>query len=276
MGRFMQRDPLEYVDGQSLYAGYFVADGVYSDPMGLNTYRIISQGQYQQGSDIVQEPESDEETAWNPDLTRGASAQTYYGVISSIAASGRELGFDNFADLTQHWLGNTGNRYWLNGGEVFADSPSFRRNVRRERNALMAHVENTSLQPLNAGYWAADDWEAEAIQRSINTGDIDWHLAIRGYSEFSNAHVLCIGRSQNGQRIFRARVNIYVFKHWNFEHNNNFSIPGVGTIRGERADNVHTAGLARNFVAEGTHTHVFTWEEGQRFPLDGGVGVNPE
>ncbi len=34
MGRFMQRDPLEYIDGQSLYAGYF-ALSLTADPYGL-------------------------------------------------------------------------------------------------------------------------------------------------------------------------------------------------------------------------------------------------
>jgi RHS repeat-associated protein len=44
LGRFVKRDPLNYVDGYGLYAAYFAPNGV--DPYGTVTYTLISRDSY--------------------------------------------------------------------------------------------------------------------------------------------------------------------------------------------------------------------------------------
>jgi uncharacterized protein RhaS with RHS repeats len=52
VGRFINRDPIGYVDGENLYAGYFVPGSV--DPFGTQAWKMeASEEEYEQKRKIL-------------------------------------------------------------------------------------------------------------------------------------------------------------------------------------------------------------------------------
>ena len=183
LGRFISRDPLTFVDGMNMYAGYFALRGV-TDPSGLATVRVTCSG-----------GKTKEYVDPGNEALRDALNNYPDGSIENIEfvghANKNEIGTDsdNGSDGLVNF-GEDGGVVWSDTAESFADTV-------RDKLSDNASIELNGCNSAREGWGGGDENISKQLSRDLSDTSVTGN---RGYA-FSNEVSMPGSREENHFRI---------------------------------------------------------------------------
>ncbi len=246
LGRWLERDPVEYDDGQNLYQ-YSRSDAMlFTDPFGLSTYRFGNEPP--PPSDAQKQLESDRTYDSGTDLSWGTVAWIFYRA-SANRTGGFFVGLPQAARLHHHFLGESGEPYTVDFEEMNNVAWEARVHLESELYDAISHAEELGIDGETIEMVTDDESDARVSNHK------DWHYAIHDYRTWARATVTRCG----DEFTMDWEFNLRDFYDWEVGS----PLKGGLVTDGEMAS-LHREGWAREFPLSGVHGMAVKWKLGER------------
>lgn len=150
-------------------------------------------------------------------------------------------GWNNAADLLDHYMGNTGKPYTVNPTQMMHDIPKFQKDVNTE-------IEHVRSRP--DGKFATD-WKSTAPNPKDGKGSMDWYYGLNHFQYRT------VGVKENGK--IEYHVEVKKRYDWGSPSEQRSTVSGGGYTM-EQADiaHLHSSGQARDFDVKGKSSKIST------------------
>ena len=272
LGRFMQRDPLGYVDGMSLYLYLRSSIFGFVDSSGLGSYKIRV-GKWRPP---------------DPNADAIARSKSLYGMWRNLqndyrsfiseqrfrvdTAVKNHLKYPQTARGLRHFASNTGKTLRIDLKTFIRQDRRALAHFIREVNDVVQHIEtNHESIAANGGRIVTEDNSTDRFA-SHN----DWHslLGSRYHTWASAKNIKCVGDTYSATWVFHLR-DLF---NWNIHGKLAISLPvpdfipveggKIDLVRDRDMAMLHRLGVMQEFNVRGKLRINLKWKKGERLPRD--------
>ena len=187
------------------------------------------------------------------DLTE-SELDTVLKAAELISLGGVVFNFPNASLMLSHFLSCDGSDYNMDFGILFSDKTALA-NRNKDINSALYACEVLAEQ----GKTLSFNQKVESLHHNL-TGDF-WY-AMGSYFTRIEITNLTVSFNKNGEKVYSASIKYIVEDFYNFDASDTSDI--FPSISPYELNQLHKAGIAKEFLTHGEKTYNLIWTEGQR------------